>query len=140
MEQIAILTPDPADDSFHGLWQSVLARLQDALALQGIPATATPWTAHVDSADGLQGHARVLPLLAWGYHRDHPRWLRACATWRRAGLPVSNPADVLAWNSDKCYLLELAAQGVPVPRTIATDSLAPADLERAFADTGAVEL
>src|SRR5690606_5033389 len=48
--------------------------------------------------------------------------------------------DVLAWNSDKCYLLELAAQGVPVPRTIATDSLAPADLERAFADTGAVEL
>ncbi|MGY1529232.1 ATP-grasp domain-containing protein [Luteimonas sp. A649] len=140
MNQIAILTPDPADDSYHGLWQTVLARLQDALAAQGIPVVATPWTAHVDDADGLRGHAQVLPLLVWGYHRDHVRWLRACETWRQAGVPMSNPADVLAWNSDKRYLLELSARGVPVPPTVLTRQLTPEQLEEAFADTGAGEL
>jgi glutathione synthase/RimK-type ligase-like ATP-grasp enzyme len=122
LNPIAILTPDPADDSFHGLWQT------------------TPWTAHVDDAEGLRGHALVLPLLAWGYHCDHARWLRACETWRQAGIPVSNPADVLAWNSDKRYLLRLAAQGVPVPHTLHASRLTPEDLERGFSETGAEEL
>jgi glutathione synthase/RimK-type ligase-like ATP-grasp enzyme len=140
MTRVAILTPDPADQSYHGLWQTVLARLQDALSMQGIAATATPWTAHVDDADGLRDHARVLPLLAWGYHRDHARWLRACETWREAGVPMSNPADVLAWNTDKRYLLELSERGVPVPHTVLTRQLTPRQLDEVFAGTGADEL
>jgi hypothetical protein len=140
MSTIAILTPGPQDRSFHGLWQTVLARLQDALASQGTEATATPWTDHVDGVDGLRGYACVLPLLAWGYHRDHARWLRACGTWKRNGVPLSNPADVLAWNSDKRYLLELAGRGVPLPPTLVANEVTPDRLERAFAETGAEEL
>jgi len=140
MSRVAILTPDPADASYAGLWPEVLARLQRSLDDAGIETTPTPWTAHVDDAAGLRGFACVLPLLAWGYHRNHARWLRACATWEREGLPLSNPARVLAWNSDKRYLLELATHGVAIPPTICSERLTLDQLERAFDATGAEEL
>lgn len=140
MGGVAILTPDPAVDEYAELWLTVLARLQAALDGEGIRAVPTPWTAHVDSADGLRGFDRVLPLLAWSYHRDHARWLRACATWRGGGVPMSNPADVLAWNSDKRYLADLAARGVAIPHTLWTGQLTCALLGQAFDETGADEL
>ena len=140
MERIAILTPDPADPSYTGLWQKVLERLQRALDGVGIASVPTPWTAHVEEAGGLREYARVLPLLAWGYHLDHARWLRACATWEREGVAMANPARVLAWNYDKRYLSELGAQGIAVPPTLAIDRPAPERLERFFDETGADEL
>ncbi len=140
MIDVAILTPDPAETGYTELWQRVLARLHDALAGAGIAATPTPWTAHVDDASGLQRYARVLPLLAWGYHHDHARWLRACETWRREAVPLSNPVEVLAWNSDKRYLVRLAEQGVAVPFTTCTEGIARTDLDAAFDATGAGEL
>ena len=140
MPRVAILTPDPADPHNAELWPKVLARLQRTLEGVGIATVATPWTAHVDDAAGLQGHACVLPLLAWGYHHDHARWLRACTTWQREGLPMANPVGVLAWNSDKRYLQELAARGVAIPPTTFTDEVSQALVDRIFADTGAEEL
>lgn len=140
MTDVAVLTPDPTDRSYHELWPEVLARLQRALSAQGVVVVPTPWTAHVEDADGLRRYARVLPLLAWGYHCDHARWLRACTTWRQAGIPMSNPAGVLAWNTDKRYLLELAARGVAVPPTVLTGEVTGAQLQRVFTQTGADEL
>jgi hypothetical protein len=140
MIRVAILTPDPAEVAYPDLWPKVLARLQRALDGAGIGATPTPWTAHVDDASGLHGYACVLPLLAWGYHHDAARWQRACATWQREGLPLGNPAKVLAWNTDKRYLRELAASGVAIPPTAFVDALTQASVEQVFADTGADEL
>lgn len=140
MTRVAILTPDPADTHNAGLWPQVLARLQRALDEVGISTTPTPWTAHVDDASALRGYARVLPLLAWGYHHDHARWSRACATWQREGIALTNPARVLDWNSDKWYLSELAASGVAVPYTRWTRRLSQAELDFVFDQTGADEL
>ena len=140
MTQIAILTPDPAEASHGALWPKVLARLQHALDRVGITAVPLPWTAHVDDASGLRGFARVLPLLAWGYHFEHARWLRGCATWQREGIALANPADVLAWNSDKRYLSELAARGVAIPATTFTDLLQQQVVEQMFDATAADEL
>lgn len=140
MSRVAILTPDPADRSNAELWPKVLARLQRALDEVGIHTVPTPWTAHVDDPERLRGFARVLPLLAWGYHFDHARWLRACATWERAGLPMANPAEVLAWNSDKRYLARMAERGVDIPPTTFSDALSQEIVEAAFAATGADEL
>jgi len=140
MIRVAVLTPDPAETSQPSLWRKVLARLQRALDEVGIETVPTPWTAHVDDDAGLRGFACVLPLLAWGYHHDHARWLRACATWKREGLSLANPASVLAWNSDKRYLSELAARGVAIPPTAFTDDLSQALVDRVFADTRAEEL
>lgn len=140
MHRVAILTPDPTEADNATLWPKVLARLQSALDGAGIETVPTPWTAHVESGDGLQAFDRVLPLLAWGYHFRHARWLQACATWEREGVPMSNPARVLAWNSDKRYLGRLAERGVAIPPTVFTDALSQDIVERAFAETGAEEL
>jgi hypothetical protein len=94
----------------------------------------------MDDATGLRSYACVLPLLVWGYHHDAARWQRACATWAREGLPLANPAQVLAWNTDKRYLRALAERGVAIPATTFTDALSQSVVERAFADTGANEL
>lgn len=133
---VAILTPDPAVGEYAKLWPRILERLQGALEAEGLRAVPAPWTRHADGG-GLEAFACVLPLLAWSYHRDHGRWLRACAAWERAGLPMANPARVLAWNSDKRYLAELAERGVAIPPTRWTARLRASDLEAAFAETGA---
>ena len=139
MTQIAILTPDPAEAAHGVLWPKVLARVQHALDRVGIRAVPTPWTMHVDDASGLRGFARVLPLLAWGYHFEHVRWLRACATWQREGIALANPARVLAWNSDKRYLSELAARGIAIPATTFTDDVQQDVIARMFEETAADE-
>jgi len=140
MADIAILPPDPADASFATLWPAVLERLQAALAHAGLGARATPWTHHVDDTGGLRDVGLVLPLVAWGYHTDHARWLQACASWQRDGLPIANPADVLAWNSDKRYLERLARHGVAIPPTAWTAQVTAQDIEAAFDATGASQL
>ena len=137
MTEVAILTPDPADTEYAGMWHQLLGLLQEALAREGIVAKPTPWTAHADDAGELLGFARVLPLLAWGYHLHPARWLHACEVWARAGVAISNPAQVLAWNCDKRYLHMLAARGVAIPATTFTDHLDQAQIDVAFEATAA---
>jgi glutathione synthase/RimK-type ligase-like ATP-grasp enzyme len=138
--RVAILTPDPADHTYAGAWPRVLDRVAAALAGAGITATPTPWTAHIDDCSALREHPLVLPLLAWGYHLDHARWLRACETWEDAGVPIANPATVLAWNSDKRYLAQLAASGIAIPHTTWTDRLTIEQVDAMFEATGADRL
>lgn len=140
MTDIAILTPDPADATFAALWPGVLDRLQRALASGGATATPTPWTDHVADASALKRFPLVLPLIVWGYHTDHERWMHACRTWEADGIPLANPAAVLAWNSDKRYLDRLGQRGIAVPPTVWTDRVTPSQLEEAFASTGAEQL
>lgn len=136
MTEIAVLTPDPADAAYAGHWEVVLERLRAALLQEGFSAVPVPWTHHVEDAAALRRHACVLPLLAWGYHLDAARWLRACATWDAGGVRMSNPARVLAWNSDKRYLRQLEARGVPIPPTTFADRLVPAHVEAMFEACG----
>jgi len=132
MTRIAILTPDPADASYAGQWPGVLERLAGALATAGITVEPTPWTDHIEDASGLTGFPLVLPLIVWGYHRDHERWMRACATWAEAGVRMLNPAGVTAWNSDKAYLGRLADRGVAIPETVWVEGVTQADVDAAF--------
>lgn len=132
MSDVLILTPDPADPSFAGQWPGVRERLSQALALEGISSAASPWTDHVETADGLSDARLVLPLVAWGYHRDAARWLTACATWEAADVSMLNPPSVLGWNSDKSYLGRLAERGAATPETLWVESPTQADVDAAF--------
>jgi len=132
MTDVAILTPDPADSSYRGQWPGVLERLQTALAAAGVSATPTPWVGHIEDASGLGAYPLILPLIVWGYHRDHDRWMQATRTWTDAELPLANPATVLGWNSDKSYLRRLGARGVAIPRTLWTDGVTPDQTATAF--------
>ena len=140
MTDIVILTPNPDDPSFAGQGPQVRDRLVSALATGGLAARSEAWTDHVDRADGLAGADLVMPLVAWGYHRDHIRWMKACATWQAAGLPMMNPASVLAWNSDKSYLKRLGEAGLPVPPTLGSEQLTPDQVAAAFDELGTGEL
>lgn len=136
MTRVAILTPDPADPSYAGQWPGVLDRLVRALSTADVEAQGAPWTDHADDASGLTAYPLVLPLIAWGYHRDHARWMAATRRWAEAGVRMLNPPQVLGWNSDKSYLDRLAGRGVAIPRTMWVENVAPADVETAFARFG----
>lgn len=138
--RVAILTPDPSDATRHDGWQGALDRLAAALAGAGLAATPTPWTAHIDDCRQLLDYPLVLPLLAWGYHLDHDRWLRACRTWQDAGVRIANPPAVLAQNSDKRYLATLERAGIAIPPTRWTERVDQAQVDAMFDATGAERL
>ncbi|MBX9576481.1 MAG: transporter [Caulobacteraceae bacterium] len=129
---VVILTPDPGDPSYVGQWPDVLARHQAALAGAGVESRSEAWTDHVESGRALAEAPLVLPLVAWGYHRDHARWTQACAAWARDGVRMLNPPGALGWNSDKSYLGRLADRGVAIPPTIWADAPTQADVDAAF--------
>ena len=140
MTDIVILTPNPEDPSFAGQWPGVLERLVTVLADGGLAARPEAWTAHNDSADGLVGADLVMPLVAWGYHRDHARWMQACANWQAAGVRMLNPPQVLGWNSDKSYLKRLGEAGLPIPATIWSEQITPDQVAAAFDTLGTGEI
>lgn len=118
----------------------MLERLQAALATEGIAVEPMAWTDHIEDGSRLAAFPLVLPLIVWGYHRDHVRWLKACATWEAAGVRMLNPPSVLRWNSDKSYLRRLAERGVAMPQTQWVEGVTQADVDTAFDrfGTGAV--
>jgi glutathione synthase/RimK-type ligase-like ATP-grasp enzyme len=132
MTQIAVLTPDPSDPSYAGQWPGVLERLQAALATEGVTVEPLAWTDHVEDGSRLAVYPLVLPLIVWGYHRDHARWMKACASWEAAGVRMLNPPSVLTWNSDKSYLGRLAERGVAMPRTQWVEDVTQTDVDAAF--------
>lgn len=93
-----------------------LLPLIEAFEARGIRVTSQPWQC-ADERAFL--HARlILPLCAWDYaaapqaFRD---WISRIAA---AGGRFANPPELMLWNMDKSYLLDLVARGVPVPRTL----------------------
>ena len=78
-----------------------------ALAQRGIDARLIPWDSEVDwSAFPL-----VLVRTPWDYFRRLPQFL-AWAEQVQARTLLLNPCAVLAWNSHKRYLKQLAQQGL----------------------------
>ena len=100
-----------------------------ALLRAGFSVEARPWTEPGD----LSGFDLVMPLVAWGYHQDPPRWHALLDRLEHEQAPVLNPVPLLRWNSDKRYLAELGSKGIHV---IPTRLVARLD-ESALADARA---
>ena len=74
------------------------------------------------------------PAVDWGSYDlvvirstwDYPLRRDEFLGWARAVPRLANPADVVRWNTDKTYLRDLAAAGVPV---VPTSWLDPSDLD-----------
>lgn len=136
MTAIAVLTPAADDGTYGPHWPLVMERLAAALSLADLTVRPMAWPDHVEDASALLEVPLVLPLLAWGYHQHHARWLQATRTWAEAGIRIANPASVLAWNSDKTYLARFQHQGVAIPPTIWTTGVTDAEVEAAFDEFG----
>lgn len=118
---ICILTPAP---DYWEDWSLPKAHYERLL---GPDLSFRSWT---DTGD-LSGFSLILPLLAWGYQRDVAGWYALLDRLEREALPVANPARILRWNSDKAYLAEMAAAGVPTVPTMMREAMNDAALASA---------
>ncbi|MFE7509393.1 RimK family alpha-L-glutamate ligase [Promicromonospora sp. NPDC057488] len=85
-----------------------------ALSSRGITAEPAVWD---DPAVDWQAYDLVLVRSTWDYSPRHDEFL----AWARSLPKVANSADVIEWNTDKRYLRELEAAGIPVIPTIWLD-------------------
>jgi hypothetical protein len=96
------------------------------LAQRGIEVTAAVWD---DPAVSWSAFDLVVVRSPWDYIGRR----EAFVAWAERVPRLANPADVVAWNTDKRYLAELDAAGVPVVPTSwvepGTDWVVPADGE-----------
>ena len=81
-----------------------------ALADLGVTAQRRDW----HQAGGWDTTLLTLVRSTWDYTAD----LEAFLSWARSVPGIENPAEVLAWSSDKAYLLELGRAGVPTVETV----------------------
>lgn len=125
MLEIAILTPHDVDAQTESVWQDRLQLLRAPMHDHGMHVTPLPWSTTLD----LSRFDAVLPLLAWGYHREGERWLAQLAAWEQAGVKLQNSVAVLRANSDKRYLAELEQRGVAIAPSVFTSTPERALLE-----------
>jgi glutathione synthase/RimK-type ligase-like ATP-grasp enzyme len=130
---ICILIPDTADLQRYDDWQDQAVIIEPLLAAHGLTVEWRAWTDAAPIEADL-----VLPLMAWGYHRDLPRWHAQLDRWQ--GLRFLNPVAVLRWNTDKRYLLELERKGVAIVPTRLHATLSEPDLAAARAAFGTADL
>lgn len=84
--------------------------LIEPLAARGVTAVPAVWDdPHVDWSS----FDLAIVRSCWDYSLRRDRFLG----WARQVPRLANPADVLAWNTDKRYLHRLAASGIPVVPT-----------------------
>lgn len=103
--RIALATTRPA----HGLDED-MAPLLNALRTAGAQAEAVDWD---DASIDWSAFDAVLPRSTWDYCERLPEFL--AWTRRLAGRTrLLNPADVVAWNTDKHYLAALAEAGIAI--------------------------
>lgn len=135
MPRIVLLVPAP---DYAERWQPHAAQLIALLEREtGAVVDTHCW--HDDPAL-LTDADLVLPLFAWGYQYDPDRWF-ALLDWFEANeVPVHNPPRLMRWNSDKIYLRELEAAGVPTIPTLWVDALGDAELADARTHFGAKRL
>lgn len=131
--RICILIPDAADLTRYDDWQDQAVLIEPLLAAHGL---TVEWRAWTDAAP-IDAHL-VLPLMAWGYHRALPRWHEQLDRWQ--GTRFLNPLEVLRWNTDKRYLLELERRGVAIVPTRFHEALDEAALAGARAAFGTADL
>lgn len=129
---VTLLTPDSSYDQFRDVWEARIAMYAGLLAPHGITLEPVAWP-----------NARpVRPAwaqLAWGYHLQPARWETLLAAWPD-DVPLLNAPSLLRWNSDKRYLDDLAAAGVPVVPTRFVGIANDGELAAARAAFGADEL
>ena len=100
-----------------------------ALREQGDTAESVVWSDEtIDWCD----YDLALLRSTWDYIDDHYGFLAALEAIDRSPCQLFNPLDAVRWNSDKAYLFDLAARGVPiVPTMLVSVADAPTAQEEA---------
>ena len=76
----------------------------------------------------------------WDYQQDAVRFLSVLDAIEHSSAHLANPLDIVNWNINKKYLLELESKGVEIVPTLWIDSLQSSDLENCFDKLNSSEL
>lgn len=131
--RVALLVPDPGFPEPYAWTYDVEAAI---LRQAGIEVAPVEWTELSD----VTGFDLILPLVAWGYNLDYPRWLALLDHAETGRWPLHNPPALLRWNGDKAYLAELGAKGIPTVTTVEVNELDATSLGGAAGALGAIDL
>ncbi|MCY7271130.1 MAG: hypothetical protein LH485_03615 [Sphingomonas bacterium] len=131
--RVALLVPAPGYPEPFAWTYDVEAGILKQIGIEVVPVA---WTEVGD----VTAFDLILPLVAWGYNLDYPRWLALLKRAEVERWPLLNPPALLRWNGDKAYLRELGARGVPTVTTVEVDALDARSLRGAGAKLGAIEL
>jgi len=100
--------------------------LRDELVLLGYDVSCIPWL-KIDPSE-LQGHETVVLRTVWDYSIRLPEFRSWIGELQKRDVHLINDEEMVIWNVDKAYLLELSAAGIETPRTCA-----PSNLDEALA-------
>jgi glutathione synthase/RimK-type ligase-like ATP-grasp enzyme len=106
--------------------------LREALGDRGCEAASVVWD---ERGADWSGFDLCLVRSTWDYYEKYPEFL----AWTRAveaATALRNPAELIAWNSEKTYLRELAEAGVPTVPTLWLERGSGVDLEGELAARG----
>ena len=96
--------------------------LLEAVRATGIAVDEVCWD---DESIHWSTYAQVVIRSTWDYHRrynEFMQWVRAVSSVST----ISNSLDVIAWNTDKHYVAEVAEMGLPV---VPTRFIEPSDTD-----------
>jgi hypothetical protein len=100
-------------DLFPDLWDDDFP-LRDALQARGVGVDAVRWD---DETADWAAYALTVIRSPWDYLPRRDRFL----AWAASVPRLCNPPGIVAWNTDKTYLRELAEAAVPtIPTTFVT--------------------
>lgn len=85
--------------------------LAAALQTAGLDPVAEVWT---DPSVDWSSYDAVLLRSVWDYHRRYLEFAEWLSQLDKAGVTVLNESDLIRWNADKRYLLELRERGVAI--------------------------
>ena len=115
-------------------------RMMDALrgpfATQGFEVCDVDWA---DQAQNWRDYAAVLIGTTWDYW-DHSDAFLATLAEIETQTRLFNPAQLVAWNSQKTYLRELEAKGARLIPTLWLDQVTPQNAAAAFETLGSEDL
>lgn len=112
------------------------ARLAAAFAQRGATLDVLGGPASLDASADFGGYDAVMPLGCWGYHEDGPGFRDFVAALAGRGVRLLNPPDMLIWNMDKSYLLDLRDAGVEVATLLHFPAGSAPDLRQELARAG----
>ncbi|KKP46790.1 MAG: hypothetical protein UR39_C0008G0022 [Candidatus Woesebacteria bacterium GW2011_GWA1_33_30] len=94
--------------------------LPTAFEKSGLVAEPTPWDGDVNWED----YSTIILRACWNYHLKRDDFLSWLESQEATGKKILNPLNVVKWNTDKHYLLDLESRGVNI---IPTQILEPSD-------------
>ena len=89
--------------------------LRHVLTARGHTVNSVPWNG---AQEAFYDADIVVIRACWDYSQSPDEFTQWISSLEQASVRLHNPPDVIRWNMDKRYLLDLQARGIRMPETV----------------------